>query len=96
LQEPGFVDALLALPHKPTQLVPCANARDSGRRWALPCDGENAAVIVETGHCAEICGQRLAFAHIKLLEQVIHGLFDELLCGVLPLLGALLVGIQAD
>ena len=86
------MDALLALLHKPTQLVPCANARDSGRRWALPCDGENVAVIVETGHCTEIRGQRLALARPKLLEQVIHGLFDELLCGVLPLHGALLVG----
>jgi hypothetical protein len=98
LQERSFVDALLALPHKPTQLVPCANARDSGRRWALPCDGENVAetVIVETGHCAEMRGQRFALARLKLLEQVIHGLFDELLCGVLPRRAAQLVGIQAD
>jgi hypothetical protein len=97
LQKRSFVDALLAFPTKPTQLVPCVNARDSGRRWALPCDGENVAVVVETGRCcAEIRGQRLALARLKFLEQVIHGLFDELLCGVLPLCGALLVGIQAD
>ena len=29
------MDALLALPHKLTQLVPYASARDSGRRWQI-------------------------------------------------------------
>jgi hypothetical protein len=47
---------------------------------------------VEAGHCSEIRGQRLAFTCFKLLEQVIYGLLDELLRGILALRGALLVG----
>ena len=46
---------------------------------------------METGHCCEIRGQSFALARFKLLEQVIHGLLDELLRGVVALRGALLV-----
>jgi hypothetical protein len=47
---------------------------------------------METGHSREIRGQSFALARFKLLEQVVHGLFDELLRGVIALRGALLVG----
>jgi hypothetical protein len=47
---------------------------------------------MEPGHCREIRGQGFALARFKLLEQVVHGLLDELLCGVVFLRGALLVG----
>ncbi len=47
---------------------------------------------METGHRREIRGQCFALARFKLLEQVIHGLLDELLRGVVALRGALLVG----
>jgi hypothetical protein len=47
---------------------------------------------METGHRCEICGQCFALASFKLLEQVVYGLFDELLRGVIALRGALLVG----
>ena len=46
---------------------------------------------METGHRREIRGQGFALARFKLLEQVIHGLLDELLRGVVALRGALLV-----
>ena len=49
------------------------------------------AVIVEAGHCAEIRGQGFALARLKLLDEKIHGLLDELLRGVVALRGALLV-----
>ena len=51
---------------------------------------------MEPRHRAEIGGQGFALACLKLLEQIIHGLLDELLCGVVLLRGALLVrGIAA-
>jgi hypothetical protein len=52
---------------------------------------------METGHRREICGQCLALARFKLLKQVIHGLLDKLLRGVVALRGALLVrGFAAE
>ena len=46
---------------------------------------------METRHRAEIRGQSFALARLKLLDEVIHGLLDELLCRVVFLAGALLV-----
>ena len=46
---------------------------------------------METRHRAEIRGQGFALACLKLLDEVIHGLLDELLCGVVFLAVALLV-----
>jgi len=88
------LNALLALPHKPAQLVPSADTGNAGSGWALPCDGENIAkaVVVKTGHCAEIRGQGFALALLKLLEQEVNGLLDELLRGVFALGSALLIG----
>jgi hypothetical protein len=52
---------------------------------------------MEPGHCGEIRGQCLALARFKLLEQKVYCLFDELLCGVVFLRGALLVrGLAAE
>ena len=61
---------------------------------ALPCNGKDVAkaVFVEAGHCAEVRGQGLALARLKLLNEKIHGLLDDKLCGVVLLAGALLVG----
>jgi hypothetical protein len=42
-------------------------------------------------HRAEIRGQGFAFARLKLLDEIIHGLLDELLGGVVFLAVALLV-----
>ena len=88
------LNALLALLHEPAQLVPSADSGNAGSGRPLPRDGENVAkaVIVKTGHCAEIRGQGFALAFLKLLEQEVNGLFDELLRGVLALGGALLIG----
>jgi len=63
-------------------------------RGFLPCNGEDVAkaVVVKPRHCAEVRGQGLALARFKLLDEEVHGLLDELLGGVLPLRGALLVG----
>jgi hypothetical protein len=47
---------------------------------------------MEPGHRCEIRGQRLAFTCFKLLEQKVYSLLDELLCGVVFLCRALLVG----
>ena len=47
---------------------------------------------METGHCRKIGGQGFALARLKLLDQKVHGLLDELLRGVVALRGALLVG----
>ncbi len=46
---------------------------------------------MEACHCREIRGQCLALARFKLLDEKIHGLLDELLCGVVTLRSALLV-----
>ena len=46
---------------------------------------------METRHRAEIRGKSFALARLKLLDEVVHGLFDELLCGVVFLAVALLV-----
>jgi len=46
---------------------------------------------METRHRAEIRGQSFALARLKLLDEVIHGLLDELLCRVVFLAVALLV-----
>ena len=46
---------------------------------------------METRHRAEIRGQSFALARLKLLNEVVHGLLDELLCGVVFLAVALLV-----
>ena len=46
---------------------------------------------METRHRAEIRGQGFALACLKLLDEVIHGLLDELLGGVVFLAGPLLV-----
>jgi len=43
-------------------------------------------------HRGEIRGQCLALARLKLLDKKIHGLLDKLLCGVVLLAGALLIG----
>ena len=88
------LDSLFAALHKPAQLLPRVEPGDAGRRWALPRNAQNVPerVVMETGHCREIRGQSFALARFKLLEQVIHGLLDELLRGVVALRGALLVG----
>jgi len=46
---------------------------------------------METCHRAEIRGQGFALACLKLLDEVVNGLLDELLCWVVFLAGALLV-----
>ena len=46
---------------------------------------------METRHRAKVRGQGFALACLKLLNEVVHGLLDELLCGVVFLAGALLV-----
>ena len=46
---------------------------------------------METRHRAEIRGQGFALARLKLLDEIIHGLLDELLGGVVFLAVALLV-----
>ena len=87
------LNAFLALLHKPAQLVPSADTGNAGGGWALPCDGKNVAkaVIVKPGHRSEIRGQGFALAFLKLLDQIVNGLLDELLCGVVALAGALLI-----
>ncbi len=47
---------------------------------------------MEAGHCGKVGGQRFALACLKLLEQKIYGLLDELLRGVVFLRVALLIG----
>ena len=93
------LNALFAALHKPAQLLPCVEPGDSGRCWALPRNAHDVAerVVMETGHRREIRGQSFALARLKLLKQVIHGLLDELLRGVVALRGALLVrGFAAE
>ena len=46
---------------------------------------------METRHRAEVRGQSFALACLKLLNEVVHGLLDELLCGVVFLATALLI-----
>jgi hypothetical protein len=88
------LNALLSALHKPPQLLPSVKPCNVACGRALSRDGENVseAVFVETGHRREIGGQGFALACFKLLEQVIHGLLDELLRRVVALRGALLVG----
>jgi hypothetical protein len=54
-------------------------------------DGKNVAerVIVETGHCIEIGGERLTFALLKLFDQMLDVLGDDLLRGGLLTVAAL-------
>ena len=47
---------------------------------------------MKAGHCPEILGQGFALAFLKLFEQEVNGLFNELLRGVLTFGGALLIG----
>ena len=87
------LNTFLALLHKSAKLVPCANARYSGGCRALSGDLQNVAerIGMEPRHRAKIRGQGFALARLKLLNEVVHGLLDELLCGVVFLAGALLV-----
>ena len=75
------LNTFLALLHKPAKLVPCTNARYSGGGRALSGDLQNVPerIGMETRHRAEIRGQSLALARLKLLNEVVHGLLDELL-----------------
>ena len=47
---------------------------------------------MELRHRVQVGGQGLALGRLKLLDEVIHGLFDKLLRGVVALVGALLIG----
>jgi len=47
---------------------------------------------MEPGHGGKVGGEGFALACLKLLEQEVHGLPDELLCGVVFLGSALLIG----
>ena len=47
---------------------------------------------MEPGHRGKVGGQGFTLARRKLLKQKIYRLLDELLCGVVFLRGALLVG----
>src|ERR1017187_2670077 len=87
------LNTFLALLHKSAKLVPCANARYSGGGRALSGDLQNVPerIRMETRHRAEIRGQSFALARLKLLDEVIHGLLDKLLGGVVLLAVALLV-----
>jgi hypothetical protein len=88
------LDTLLAFLHKAAEFLPRMESGNVGCCRALSRDAHNVseAVRMETGHRREIRGQRLALAFLELLEQVIDGLLDELLCGVILLHGALLIG----
>jgi len=87
------LDALLASLDEPAQLLPRRKPGYAGRRRALPCDGQNVpeGIGMEPSHCSKVGGQGFALARLKLQEEVVHGLLDELLCGVVFLGGALLV-----
>jgi hypothetical protein len=55
-------------------------------------DGKDVAetVVVKAGHCAQIGGEGLALALLKLLDQVLNVLSDDLLSG-----GLLAAGLMA-
>ena len=55
------------------------------------CENVPEGIGMEPGHRAKVGGQGFALARLKLLDEEIHGLLDELLCGVVFLGGALLV-----
>lgn len=64
-----------------------------GRCGTLAGDLQDLAegIVVKTGHRAEIGGEHVAVPRIKLLDEVIDCLLDELLRGVFGLCGALLI-----
>ena len=88
------LDALLAPLHKPAQFFPRAESRYARGCRALTGDLQNVAerVVVEARHRAEIGGKGLAVARLKLFHEVVHGLFDQDLGGIVFLRGALLIG----
>jgi hypothetical protein len=74
---------LLALLDVTPKLVPSANARNVGCVGAVVGDGKNVskAVVVKAGHGAEVGGERLALALLKLLDQMLDILSNDLLRG---------------
>jgi hypothetical protein len=50
------------------------------------------AVVVKAGHRREVCGQGLAFARLNLLDEVVNGLLDDGLGGVVALRRPALIG----
>jgi len=76
-------DALLALLDVTAKLVPSANARNVCCVGAMVRDGKNVskAVVVEPGHGAEVRRESLALALLKLLDQVLDVLGNDLLSG---------------
>ncbi len=47
---------------------------------------------MEPGHRSQVGSQRFTLARLKLLDEMVYGLLNELLRGILALAGALLVG----
>jgi hypothetical protein len=88
------LDALLAPLHETAQFFPCAESGNAGGGGPLTGDLQNVAerVVVEPRHRAEVGGEGLAVARLKLFHEVVHGLFDQDLGGVVLLRGALLIG----
>ena len=76
-----------------SKLLPFAESGHVGCRGPLTGDLQNVAerVVVEPRHRAQIGGEHVALPRVKLLDEVIDSLLDELLRRVFALRGALLV-----
>src|ERR1035438_54372 len=76
-------NTLLPLLDIVAKLIPCSDARNVGCVGAMMRDGKNVSetVIVEAGHCAKVGCERFALALLKLLDQMLDVLSDDLLRG---------------
>ena len=80
-------DALLALRHAPSKLVPCIHSGYARRVRPLPCNLQDVseAVIVESAHRVQVGGEGIGLPGLQLVDKALDVGGDKFLCR-LPLL----------
>lgn len=91
------LNSLLPALDEPAKLLPLAVSAHAGSGGSLTGDLQDVPerIVVEPRYGAEIGGEYVAVSGLKLLDEVIHGLPDEGLRGVVLLAGAFLIGLVA-
>ena len=78
---------MLTLLHSAAKLVPRIHSGYVGCIGLLSCDFKDVAerVVVKTAHGGEICRERVTVSRLKLLDEEVYILLDELLLRLLLL-----------